>query len=97
MDRPEFESQYVPIFYHFSKCPESLLGHTVLCSISSGQFNRGQYGWVLMLSTTLYSVPKLRKVEIFLHHLSVIVAGIVAHLQFLTFRIVCTHIYICTG
>ena len=95
MDSTGFESQHVPTFYHFSKCPESLVGHTVLSSISSGQFNQSQNGWFLMLWTTLYSVTKLRKVEIFLDHLSVTVARILAHFHFLPFRIVCTYIYLC--
>ena len=59
-DGTRFESQHVPTYYLFSKCPETLLGHTVYCSIDNGQFNPGKNGSGVMLSTTMYSVPKLR-------------------------------------
>jgi len=62
-DGTGFESQHVPTNYLFSKCPETLLEHPVYCSIGNGQFNPGQNGSGMMLLTTLYSVPKLRKIE----------------------------------
>jgi hypothetical protein len=61
MDWPGFESQRVPIFYLFSKCPEPLRDHPVFCSIGTEQYNGGQNGWDVMLTTSLYLVPRLRK------------------------------------
>jgi hypothetical protein len=54
MDRPEFESQHVPLFYLLLKCPEPLQGHPVFCSIGTGRFNRGQNGWRVMMTITFY-------------------------------------------
>jgi hypothetical protein len=52
MDRPGFESQHVPLFYHFSKYPKPLHDHPVFCPIGTGRFNRGKNGWDVMLTTT---------------------------------------------
>jgi len=42
----------VPLFYHFSKCPEPLPDHPVFCSIGTGRLNRRKNGWDVMLTTT---------------------------------------------
>jgi hypothetical protein len=52
MDRPGFESQHVPKFYLFSKCPEPHPEHPFFCSIVTGRFNGGQNAWGVMLTTT---------------------------------------------
>ena len=61
MESPWFESQHSPRFYLSSNCPEPFRDHTVFCSIGNGRYNRGQNGWGVMLTTTLCSMPRLRK------------------------------------